>query len=145
MQQNVPQTPHQTVAAAHVPHTFEDKPIDEISLIREWRTFAQSLPKDDTGLAMHMDHIEPKLLDDHTTCEVLVDNPTIKTQLERNAGKVESYLRSKLQNSKVKMTIRMREIAERPKIYNKVEQLNIMCQQSEALQKLRKELELELC
>ena len=145
MQQNVPQTPHQTVAAAHVPHTFEDKPIDEISLIREWRTFAQSLPKDDTGLAMHMDHIEPKLLDDHTTCEVLADNPTIKTQLERNAGKVESYLRSKLQNSKVKMTIRMREIAERPKIYNKVEQLNIMCQQSEALQKLRKELELELC
>lgn len=144
MQQNVPQTQQATTATTNVTPAFEDKPIDEISLIREWRTFAQSLPKDDTGLAMHMDHIEPKLLEDHTTFEVVVDNPTIKTHLERNAGKVEQYLRSKLQNSKLKMNIRMREIAERPKIYNKVEQLNIMCQQSEALQKLRKVLELEL-
>jgi len=126
------------------PAIVENKPVDEISLIREWRTFAQTLPKEERGLAMHMDHMEPKLFDDHLTFEVLADNPTIENHLKKYTPQIEKFLRSKLHNSNIKMSVRMREMVERPKIYNKVEQLNIMCQQSEVLQKLRKALELEL-
>lgn len=121
-----------------------NKPFDINELRIAWREFASSLPQDDVAMANRMSNIDPELLPDGHSFEVLADNPTVEEQLRRFVPNIEQYLRQKLSNSSIHMLIRQRKIEEKRRAYNRVEQFTMMCEQNPALLKLKEEFGLEL-
>ena len=124
--------------------TFADKEFDTVTLTIAWREFAAGLPQEETAMSRQMDNMEPSLLDDGTTFLVIADNPSVMNELNKIKPRVEAYLQQRLQNQKVRMTTRLREVTDKRVSYTRREILNMMLEQSEALRKLKEEFELEL-
>ncbi|MBR1666825.1 MAG: DNA polymerase III subunit gamma/tau [Bacteroidaceae bacterium] len=124
--------------------TFENKPVDNVNLTVAWREFAAKLPQEETAMSHQMDNMEPMLQEDGTTFLVIADNPSIQSALSKIQPRVEAYLQQRLQNNALHMTTRLREVTDKRRAYSRVEQLNMMLEQSEALRKLKEEFELEL-
>ena len=122
----------------------EDKAVDETSLIVAWREFAKNLPQEDTTMSHQMDNMEPMLQDGGKTFLVIVENPSVQRELTKMQPRIETYLHEKLQNNSLKMTIRLREVAEKRRAYSRLEIFNEMLEKSDALRKLKEEFELEL-
>jgi DNA polymerase-3 subunit gamma/tau len=122
----------------------EDKAVDETSLIVAWREFAKNLPQEDTAMSHQMDNMEPMLQDGGKTFLVIVENPSVQRELTKMQPRIETYLHEKLQNNSLKMTIRLREVAEKRRAYSRLEIFNEMLEKSDALRKLKEEFELEL-
>ena len=141
---NAPVTKVETEKAEEDAVTFEDKPVDNVGLTVAWRKYAASLPHEDVALSHQLDNIEPTLQEDGSTFMVIADNPAIQQELNKRISPIEAYLRKELQNKSLHMTIRLREATDRRRVFTRVEILNQMLQQSEALRKLKEEFELEL-
>ena len=141
---NAPVTKVETEKAEEDIVTFEDKPVDNVGLTVAWRKYAASLPHEDVALSHQLDNIEPTLQEDGSTFMVIADNPAIQQELNKRISPIEAYLRKELQNKSLHMTIRLREATDRRRVFTRVEILNQMLQQSEALRKLKEEFELEL-
>ena len=141
---NAPVTKVETEKAEENIVTFEDKPVDNVGLTVAWRKYAASLPHEDVALSHQLDNIEPTLQEDGSTFTVIADNPAIQQELNKRISPIEAYLRKELQNKSLHMTIRLREATDRRRVFTRVEILNQMLQQSEALRKLKEEFELEL-
>ena len=141
---NAPVTKVETEKTEEDSVTFEDKPVDNVGLTVAWRKFAASLPHEDVALSHQLDNIEPTLQEDGSTFTVIADNPAIQQELNKRISPIEAYLRKELQNKSLHMTIRLREATDRRRVFTRVEILNQMLQQSEALRKLKEEFELEL-
>ena len=124
--------------------TQENQPVDNVNLTIIWREFAQSLPKEYTAMAMQMDILEPAMQEDGTTFLVIADNPSFLNSLNKIKPRIEQYLRSKLHNSNLTMTTRLREITDKKRTYTKTEYYNMMLKESEGLRKLRETFNLEL-
>ena len=122
----------------------ENQPVDNVNLTIIWREFAQSLPKEYTAMAMQMDILEPAMQEDGTTFLVIADNPSFLNSLNKIKPRIEQYLRSKLHNSNLTMTTRLREITDKKRMYTKTEYYNMMLKESEGLRKLRETFNLEL-
>ncbi len=120
-----------------------NKPVDELSLRTAWRSFAHDLPHEEIAMQNRLDNIEPTLLDEYNF-EVIADNPSLQTQLNAYVPRIDSYLRQRLQNSKIHMNVRLREASDKKKYFSRTEILNIMLEQSEGLRKLKEEFQLEL-
>lgn len=119
------------------------KPVDHNELVVAWKEFAGELPQNDTAMANRMTAIQPKLIGE-AAFEVVVQNPTVQEQFQTMSPRILDYLRNRLQNSNLSMTVRVAEVVERPKILSKVEQLNLMCKENPALKKLCEEFGLGL-
>lgn len=91
-----------------------------------------------------MDNMEPTLQQDGTTFLVIADNPSILNELEHMTPRIENYLRQRLRNGKVHMTLRLREITDKRKVYSRKEIYQMLLEQSQALRKLREVFQLEL-
>ena len=141
---NAPVTKVETEKAEEDIVSFEDKPVDNVGLTVAWRKYAASLPHEDVALSHQLDNIEPTLQEDGSTFMVIADNPAIQQELNKRISPIEAYLRKELQNKSLHMTIRLREATDRRRVFTRVEILNQMLQQSEALRKLKEEFELEL-
>lgn len=124
--------------------TVSDKQFNNNDLRIAWREFASSLPQEDIAMATRMNNIDPELLDDGHSFEVLADNPTVEGQLLKFIPSIEQFLRQKLGNKSVKMFVRQRKIEEKRRAYNRLEQFTMMCEQNPALLKLKEEFGLEL-
>ncbi len=124
--------------------TFEDRPVDNVNLTIEWRKFAHSLPHEDVALSHQLDNMEPILQEDGFTFLIIADNPVLQQELAKRQPAIEAYLRKALQNKRLCMTTRLREVTDKRKVFTRAEILNQMLQQSEALRKLKEEFELEL-
>ena len=95
-------------------------------------------------MAMQMDILEPAMQEDGTTFLVIADNPSFLNSLNKIKPRIEQYLRSKLHNSNLTMTTRLREITDKKRMYTKTEYYNMMLKESEGLRKLRETFNLEL-
>lgn len=124
--------------------TSTNRPFDNNELRIAWREFASSLPQEDIAMATRMNNLDPELLSDGCSFEVLADNPTVEGQLLKFVPSIEEFLRRKLANTSVKMSVRQRKIEEKRRAYNRVEQFTMMCEQNPALLKLKEEFGLEL-
>ena len=123
---------------------FVDKEVHQVDLIVAWREFAKNLPQEDTAMSRQMDNMEPVLQEGGKEFLVIVDNPSIQNELRKMQPRIEGYLHQRLQNNALKMQTRMREVTDKRRTFSRVEQLNMMLEQSEALRKLKEEFELEL-
>lgn len=121
----------------------EDRIFDETDLRSYWKEYANLLPIEDSANAGRMKAIVPHLLHD-ATFEVIVDNEIVEQYMSAMVPQIETYLREQLHNSKIIMQVRISESQENAKkVYNRVEQFQMMSKKNPNLQRLRDEFELD--
>ena len=142
-----PETTTQPTAAQPVHTTpssiYEDYIFNEKDLNYYWREFAQELPIEEKANAARMMNLQPKLLND-TTFEVGVDNEMVERYMAQLLPNIQAFLREKLHNRKITMTIRVLEAKEVVRAYSQTERFQLMSQKNPKLLKLKEVFELEL-
>ena len=88
--------------------------------------------------------LRPALLNNSTTFEVVVDNEFAAKDFTALIPELQDYLRGRLKNSKVMMTVRVSEATETVRPVGRVEKFQMMAQKNQALMQLKDEFGLEL-
>ena len=123
--------------------SYEDYMVYEKDLNYYWREFAQRLPVEEKANASRMMNLQPKLLND-TTFEVGVDNSMVEKYMKQLLPNIQDYLREKLHNQKITMTVRVFEAKEVVRAYSQVERFQLMSKKNPKLMKLKEVFGLEL-
>ena len=120
-------------------------PLDLSSTIIAWKEFTEHLPQEEAAMAQRMKSIEPTLLDDQQTIEVIANNQMVEKELATIVPRIEAYLKQRIEGGDtLKLVIRLRKATDKKAIYSPNEQFNIMCKENEVLLKLKEEFGLEL-
>ena len=122
----------------------EDFMFNDRDLNYYWQEYAGQLPKEQDALAKRMQMLRPALLNNSTTFEVVVDNEFAAKDFTALIPELQSYLRGRLKNSKVVMTVRVSEATETIRPVGRVEKFQMMAQKNQALMQLKNEFGLEL-
>lgn len=136
-----PTAPVATSSTAQQPE--EDYIFNERDVNYYWQEYAGQLPVEQVAIAKRMHNMRPTLLND-TTFEVTVDNEIISKEFTVMIPAIQDYLRTRLKNRKVTMTVRVSAPTEKTRAYSRVERFQMMAQKNNALLKLKEELGLEL-
>ena len=73
----------------------------------------------------------------------MVDNPIVAKEFTELTPDIQQYLRTRLKNSKVTMTVRVSKPTEKVRAYGRDEQFQMMSQKNKALLELKDEFGLE--
>ena len=122
----------------------EDFMFNDRDLNYYWQEYAGQLPKEQDALAKRMQMLRPVLLNTSTTFEVVVDTEFAAKDFTALIPELQSYLRGRLKNSKVVMTVRVSEATETIRPVGRVEKFQMMAQKNQALMQLKDEFGLEL-
>ena len=122
----------------------EDFMFNDRDLNYYWQEYAGQLPKEQDALAKRMQMLRPALLNNSTTIEVVVDNEFAAKDFTALIPELQDYLRGRLKNSKVMMTVRVSEATETVRPVGRVEKFQMMAQKNQALMQLKDEFGLEL-
>ena len=122
----------------------EDFMFNDRDLNYYWQEYAGQLPKEQDALTKRMQMLRPVLLNNSTTFEVVVDNEFAAKDFTALIPELQSYLRGRLKNSKVVMTVRVSEPTETVRPVGRVEKFQMMAQKNQALMQLKDEFGLEL-
>ena len=137
----------QNTVTTHVPRVQqpeEDFIFNDRDLNYYWQEYAGQLPKEQDALTKRMQMLSPVLLNNSTTFEVVVDNEFAAKDFTALIPELQSYLRGRLKNSKVVMTVRVSEATETIRPVGRVEKFQMMAQKNQALMQLKDEFGLEL-
>ena len=137
----------QNAATTYVPKVQqpeEDFMFNDWDLNYYWQEYAGQLPKEQDALAKRMQMLRPVLLNNSTTFEVVVDNEFAAKDFTALIPELQDYLRGRLKNSKVMMTVRVSEATETVRPVGRVEKFQMMAQKNQALMQLKDEFGLEL-
>ena len=122
----------------------EDFMFNDRDLNYYWQEYGGQLPKEQDALAKRMQMLRPALLNNSTTFEVVVDNEFAAKDFTALIPELQDYLRGRLKNSKVMMTVRVSEATETVRPVGRVEKFQMMAQKNQALMQLKDEFGLEL-
>lgn len=120
----------------------EDLKFDEKELSYYWQEYAGRLPLEHKAIAMRMQNIRPKLLDE-TNFEVVVDNEITAKDFIAFIPEMQTYLRDQLKNRKIKMTVRVSKATENVRAFSRVEKFQMMAQKNSTLLQLKEAFGLE--
>ena len=137
----------QNTNTTHVPKVqqpVEDFIFNDRDLNYYWQEYAGKLPKEQDALTKRMQMLRPVLLNNSTTFEVVVDNEFAAKDFIALIPELQDYLRGRLKNSKVVMTVRVSEATETVRPVGRVEKFQMMAQKNQALMQLKDEFGLEL-
>ena len=137
----------QNTVTTHVPRVQqpeEDFIFNDRDLNYYWQEYAGQLPKEQDALTKRMQMLRPVLLNNSTTFEVVVDNEFAAKDFTALIPELQSYLRGRLKNSKVVMTVRVSEATETIRPVGRVKKFQMMAQKNQALMQLKDEFGLEL-
>ena len=135
-------------AAATVPTQVAEAQPQEDYIFNErdvnyyWQEYAGRLPHEQVALAKRMQNMRLTLLD-ATTFEAVVDNPIVAKDFTALAPAIQAYLRTRLKNSKVTMSVRVSAPEEKVRAYSRTEQFQMMMEKNKALKELQDEFGLE--
>ena len=121
----------------------EDFIFNEKDLNYYWQAYAAQLPKEQDPVAKQMQVIRPILLADGITFEVSTENAMVAKDFTKLIPILQNYLRANLKNSKVRMTVRVNEVAETARPISRVEKFQMMSQKNNALLQLKEAFDLE--
>ena len=121
----------------------EDYKVTERDLNFYWQEYAGRMPLEQKAMAMRMQNMRLKLLKD-AVFEAVVDNEIIAKGFVAMIPEVEAYLRPRLKNSKVTMTVRVSAPTENVRAYSRVERFQMMAKKNNALLQLKDAFGLEL-
>ena len=122
---------------------YEDYIFNEKDLNYYWREFAQQLPAEEKANAARMLNITPKLQND-TTFEVGVDNDMVEKNMKQLLPSIQNFLRERLHNRKISMSVRILKAQEVVRAYSQVERFQLMSKKNPKLLKLKEIFDLEL-
>lgn len=122
----------------------EDLIFNDRDLNYYWQEYAAQLPKEQDALMKRMQMLRPALFKNSTTFEVVVDNEMAAKDFTALIPELQEYLRVRLRNSQVVMTVRVSEAAETIRPVGRVEKFQMMAQKNQALMQLKEEFGLEL-
>ena len=137
----------QNATVAHVPRVQQpeqDSNFNERDLNYYWQEYAGQLPKEQVAIAKRMQVLRPVLLNNSTTFEIVVDNEIAAKDFTALIPELQDYLRVRLKNSKVVMTVRVSAPTETVRAVGRVEKFQMMSQKNQALMQLKEEVGLEL-
>ena len=137
-------TPSSNPTAAHqAAQPEEDYIFNERDLIYYWQEYAGRMPKEQVAIAKRMQNMRITLIND-TTFEAVVDNEIVAKEFTGMIPTLQNYLRTRLKNRKVTMTVRISAPTEKVRAYGRVEKFQMMAQKNSALLQLKEEFGLEL-
>ena len=137
----------QNATVAHVPRVQQpeqDSNFNDRDLNYYWQEYAGQLPKEQVAIAKRMQVLRPVLLNNSTTFEIVVDNEIAAKDFTALIPELQDYLRVRLKNSKVVMTVRVSAPTETVRAVGRVEKFQMMSQKNQALMQLKEEFGLEL-
>ena len=137
----------QNATVAHVPRVQQpeqDSNFNERDLNYYWQEYAGQLPKEQVAIAKRMQVLRPVLLNNSTTFEIVVDNEIAAKDFTALIPELQDYLRVRLKNSTVVMTVRVSAPTETVRAVGRVEKFQMMSQKNQALMQLKEEFGLEL-
>ena len=137
----------QNATVAHVPRVQQpeqDSNFNERDLNYYWQEYAGQLPKEQVAIAKRMQVLRPVLLNNSTTFEIVVDNEIAAKDFTALIPELQDYLRVRLKNSKVVMTVRVSAPTETVRAVGREEKFQMMSQKNQALMQLKEEFGLEL-
>lgn len=136
--------PSSTPTAAHqAAQPEEDYIFNERDLNYYWQEYAGRMPKEQVAIAKRMQNMRITLIND-TTFEAVVDNEIVAKEFTGMIPTLQNYLRTRLKNRKVTMTVRISAPTEKVRAYGRVEKFQMMAQKNSALLQLKEEFGLEL-
>lgn len=136
--------PSSNPTAAHqAAQPEEDYIFNERDLNYYWQEYAGRMPKEQVAIAKRMQNMRITLIND-TTFEAVVDNEIIAKEFTGMIPTLQNYLRTRLKNRKVTMTVRISAPTEKVRAYGRVEKFQMMAQKNSALLQLKEEFGLEL-
>lgn len=134
----------QQATVTQVQQPEDDYIFNDRDLNYYWQEYAGQLPKEQVAVAKRMQVLRPVLLDKSATFEVVVDNEIAAKDFVALIPELQEYLRARLKNSKVTMTVRVSEPTEIVRAVGRVEKFQMMVQKNQALMQLKEEFGLEL-
>ena len=136
--------PSSNPTAAHqAAQPEEDYIFNERDLNYYWQEYAGRMPKEQVAIAKRMQNMRITLIND-TTFEAVVDNEIVAKEFTGTIPTLQNYLRTRLKNRKVTMTVRISAPTEKVRAYGRVEKFQMMAQKNSALLQLKEEFGLEL-
>ncbi|KAA6335013.1 DNA polymerase III subunit tau [termite gut metagenome] len=120
----------------------ENRKFDENELNLCWQEYAKQLPLVQKAIAMRMQNIRVTLLNE-TSFEALIDNEISAKDFTALIPELQTYLRTRLKNKEVKMTVRVSEPSENMRPVSRTEKFQLMAQKNKALIMLKEEFGLE--
>jgi DNA polymerase-3 subunit gamma/tau len=123
--------------------SYEDYKVYEKDLDYYWREYAASLPVEEKANASRMMNIHPRLTA-AATFEVLVDNDMVEHYFNQLRPRIEDYLRDRLHNRQLRMTVRIAAPEENVRAFSQVERYQMMSKKNVYLSKLKEKFGLEL-
>ena len=117
--------------------------VTEENIITAWHIIEEETFKDEPSIGIVMRNHTPHLLDEKTF-EVAVSNAMNIDTLKKYEAIILSYIRDSVGSDSLTMSIRTLTPAERPKFYTKPQRLQILKERYSALDKLCKELDLDV-
>ena len=136
--------PSSNPTAAHqAAQPKEDYIFNERDLNYYWQEYAGRMPKEQVAIAKRMQNMRITLIND-TTFEAVVDNEIVAKEFTGMIPTLQNYLRTRLKNRKVTMTVRISAPTEKVRAYGRVEKFQMMAQKNSTLLQLKEEFGLEL-
>jgi DNA polymerase-3 subunit gamma/tau len=132
-----------TTTAQQAAQPEEDYIFNERDVNYYWQEYAGRMPKEQVAIAKRMQNMRVTLLND-TTFETVVDNEIVSKEFTAMIPHLQEYLRARLKNRKVTMTVRISAPTEKVHAYGRVEKFQMMVQKNDALLQLKNEFGLEL-
>ena len=124
--------------------TVPELPHEQTSIIIAWKEYIERLTRDEAALAQRMKAIEPKLMEDGSSFEVIANNNLVAEELLRKAPVIEQYINQRIKGAALKMKIRLRKVEDKKHSYTPQEAFRIMCKENDALLKLKELLGLDV-
>ena len=124
--------------------TAPELPLEQTSIIIAWKEYIERLTRDEAALAQRMKAIEPKLMEDGSSFEVIANNNLVAEELLRKAPVIEQYINQRVKGAAMKMKIRLRKVEDKKHSYTPQEAFRIMCKENDALLKLKEVLGLDV-
>jgi DNA polymerase-3 subunit gamma/tau len=117
--------------------------IDEPQMIAAWKEYTDQVEKDGKyNLLSHLTMGVPKL--EGSLIHLEFPNETIKVEVERAKYELLGFLRKKLQNYNVDLSIEVNETAEKRYAYTPREKFEKLKEKNPMIEKLRKEFDLDI-
>ena len=132
-----------TTTAQQAAQPEEDYIFNERDVNYYWQEYAGRMPKEQVAIAKRMQNMRVTLLND-TAFEAVVDNEIVSKEFTAMIPHLQEYLRARLKNRKVTMTVRISAPTEKVHAYGRVEKFQMMVQKNDALLQLKNEFGLEL-
>lgn len=136
-------TPSSNTSTTSTSQPADDYIFNERDVNYYWQEYAGQTPKEQVAIAKRMQNMHLNLLND-TTFEAVVDNEIVAKEFTGMIPVIQDYLRNRLKNRKVTMTVRISAPTEKVRAYGRVEKFQMMAQKNQALLQLKDEFGLEL-